>query len=103
MSIEKDILMSTTKAKGKRPEFFEDNLVERVLSMNLALANELSVTQERLATLENLLQEKGALGEMDFDAYRPTKAQQIERAKRQQAMINRLLRLIHQDSQAISE
>ena len=103
MAIEKDILLSATKAKGKRPYFLEDPMVERALSVSMALANELSVTQERIATLEQLLCQKGIIEEDSIDQFSPTKDQLAARGLRQQALINRVLRLLHQDVEGVEQ
>ena len=40
--------LANAKAKGKRPYFFDDPAVERVLSITMAVATELAVNRERL-------------------------------------------------------
>ena len=50
--------LANAKSKGKRPYFFDDPAVERVLSITMAVATELAVTRERLDTVERLLEER---------------------------------------------
>jgi hypothetical protein len=45
-------------AKGKRPVYFEDPQVDKLLAMVIALTGEVSVLRERLDTLERLLETK---------------------------------------------
>ena len=103
MAIESDILLSASKAKGKRPYFMDDPMAERALSVAMALAAELSVTQERLATLELLLKEKGILESNCFESYQPNKKELAARGLRQQAMLNRVMRLLRQDVEGIEK
>ncbi len=56
-----DILMAGDKSKGGRPYFFNDQAVERVLNITMAVATELAVARERIDTLERLLEAKESL------------------------------------------
>jgi hypothetical protein len=91
------------KAKGKRPWFYNCQEAERVLNITLALAQELSVTRERLDTLERLLQAKGMLSRAEFDAYFPTQAVAEERSLATQAYLARIFRIIQQENEALQE
>ena len=61
--------MAGAKPKGKRPYFFDDPAVERVLAIVMAVTQELAVTRERLDTIERLLEKNGALKRADIDTY----------------------------------
>jgi hypothetical protein len=91
------------KAKGKRPWFYNCQEAERVLNITLALAQELSVTRERLDTLERLLQAKGLLSRDEFDAYFPSKVVAEERSQATQAFLARIFRVIQQENEALQE
>ena len=66
MQADPKLLNSTAKAKGRRPYFFDDPAVDKLLAMTMALAGELAVTRERLDTVERILAEKGLhLGRRD--------------------------------------
>ena len=69
------IALAGAKAKGKRPYFFADADVERVLSIAMAVAGELAVTRMRLDTLEQLLIERGIVAEADIENFAPNAAQ----------------------------
>ncbi len=45
-------------AKGKRPVYFEDPQVDKLLAMVIALTGEVSVLRERIDNLERLLETK---------------------------------------------
>ncbi len=95
------VALANQRAKGKRPQFFDDPAVERVLSIAMALAGELSVARERIDTLERLLVQRGVLGADDIERYVPEAAVQAERNAWGRAYIARLLRIVDQDVQAM--
>jgi len=88
-------------ASGKRPHFFEDHDVDRLLTIVWALAGELAVTRERLDTVERLLSERQLLDRAKIDAYRPDASAAEERGRWQIEYIARLLRLLQQDMDAL--
>ena len=82
-------------AKGRRPQYFADPATDKLLWMVLSLAGELSVTRQRLDTLERLLAEQsiivdGALD--DFTASDPTAI--AEREALRQELVDRLLSVV---------
>ncbi|MCS7017739.1 MAG: hypothetical protein RMJ87_07580 [Cytophagales bacterium] len=98
-----DILLANSKAKGKRPYFFEDPAVERVLNITMAVAGELAVLHERLDTIERLLDAKGILSRADIEAYRPDPTSEEERQRWHAAYIARILRIVQQEMEAIRD
>ncbi len=91
------------RAKGRRPQFFDDPAVERVMSIAMALAGELSVTRERLDTLERVLVQQGLLQADAIEGFVPDAAAQAARHEMGRAYIARVLRLINQDVQALRD
>ena len=53
------------KAKGKKPTFFADPQVDKLMAIVMALAGEVSVLRERLDTVERLAENKGLLSARD--------------------------------------
>ena len=49
------------KAKGQRPTFFDNPDTDKLVSMLMGLAGEVSVMRDRMDTVERLLGEKGLL------------------------------------------
>ncbi len=84
-------------ASGKRPHFFGDHDVDRLLSIVWAMAAELAVTRERLDTVERLLAERSLLDRAAIDDYRPDAAAAAERGEWQIDYIARLLRVLQQE------
>jgi hypothetical protein len=91
------------KAKGRRPYFHDDPAVDKVLAVAMALAAELSVTRERLDTVERLLAEKGLLSAAEIDAWRPDDAAKQERAVLRSDFVRRVLRIVQQDLDEIEQ
>lgn len=100
MSIDLAIGRSADKPAGKRP-YFLDAQVETVMAITMAVVQELSVTRDRLDTLERVLAARGVLDEAAIDAYRPTPAAAAERGLATQEYINRVLRIVQQQAQAV--
>ena len=60
------------KAKGKRPFFLKDPDVERVMTITMAIAQELGVMRERMDTIERLLEDNGSITRTDIENYNPS-------------------------------
>lgn len=95
--------MAGAKPKGKRPYFFDDPAVERVLAIVMAVTQELAVTRERLDTIERLLEKNGALKRADIDTYTPDQTAANERAEWSSAYISRVLRIVQQEMEAMTK
>jgi hypothetical protein len=97
------ILRANAKAKGKRPAYFDDPAVDRLVSIVMALAGEVSVLRERLDTVERLLEANGALRREDIETYAPDPEAAFERGAQTRAYIARILRGVQQDMEALKE
>lgn len=92
---------STAKAKGRRPYFFDDPAVDRLLAITMALAGELSVTRDRLDTMERLLDRNNLLDRDDIEGFVPSDEEAAERGRRRDDYIARVLRIIEQEREAL--
>jgi hypothetical protein len=97
------ILLAGAKPRGKRPAYFEDPAIDRLLSILMAVAGELAVTRERLDTVERLLEQKGLLDRAAIEAFRPDRAAGYERGLLQRDYVARILRGVQQDMEALRE
>ena len=97
------IALAGQKAKGKRPYFFKDPDIERVLSVTMAVAGELAVLRQRLDTIEELLAERGSISKTDIEAFVPSAAQQEARGRWNQEYLARILRIIQQEREALAQ
>jgi hypothetical protein len=98
-----DIVLSSNKAKGKRPYFMDDPAVERVMNITMAVAQELAVMHERLDTIERLLHQKGLVLSDEIESYVPTEAQAEERQRWHATYIARVLRIVQQELEALQQ
>jgi len=89
------------KARGKRPWFFEDTDTERLMTVVMALAQEVSVMRQRLDTVERVLETKGTLTRADIETFEPDKAEAAERGAWNQEFIARILRILQQEHEAL--
>jgi hypothetical protein len=79
-------------AKGRKPQYFADPATDKLLSMVLALTQELSVARDRIDTLERLLGRAGVLDVATVEDYLPTAEEASERAERRAGMLRRVFR-----------
>jgi polyhydroxyalkanoate synthesis regulator phasin len=91
------------KAKGRRPYFFDDPAIDKLLTIAMALAGELAVARERLDTVERILAQKGLLTPDEIDAYRPDEASKEERAAWRADYIARVLRILQNEYEALDQ
>ena len=95
MSVSKTRISRT--AKGKKPQYFSDPAIDKLLAIVLSLAGELSATRERLNTLERLLDRKGVLQQSDIDNFQPGQEESLERAEARAAYLERVLRTVQME------
>ena len=57
--------------RGKRPQFFQNEGVDEVLSMVLAVAQELAVLRERVDTAERVMEKHGVNLAAEIEALEP--------------------------------
>jgi hypothetical protein len=91
------------KAKGKKPTFFADPQVDKVLAIVMALAGEVSVLRERLDTVERVLNTKGVLTRQDIETYRLEESAAEERERWRADYLDRLLRVVREEQEAIMQ
>jgi hypothetical protein len=97
------IALAGKKAKGKRPAYFEDPAIDRLLSIVMALAGEVAVNRERLDSLERLLDAKGTLSRADLEAFEPDMEAGYERGLMHREFVARILRGVQQEMEALDE
>lgn len=96
------INLASNKPKGKRPYFFDDPAVERVLNITMSVASELAVARERVDTLERLLEEKGILTREEIESYVPTSKEiETQRQAWHSEYISRVLRIVQQEMEEL--
>jgi len=92
----------TRWAKGKRPKFHDDEAVDRVLSIVMALAGEVSVLRERVDAHERLAAKHNLYGPADVDAFIPDEGAEADRSAWRNAYLRRVFRAVEQDIEALA-
>ena len=92
---------SGKRAKGKRPEFFDSEALDRLYSVVFALAAEVSALRERQDTIERLLDANGTLRREDIENYEPDRQAGEERGLATRAYVNRIMRGFQQEVEAM--
>jgi uncharacterized SAM-dependent methyltransferase len=88
--------------RGVKPQYFADPATDRLHEMVLALTAELSVTRDRLATLEAVLAEQGVIGPELIESHTADADQQLIRHQARQALAARILRPLERDLEAVA-
>lgn len=81
-------------AKGRKPQYFADPAVDKLLSITMTLAAELSVTRDRLDAVERLLAQRRVLALDEIDRFAPDPAAESQREARRQEYVARVLRAV---------
>ncbi|MBS0477883.1 MAG: hypothetical protein JSR79_01105 [Proteobacteria bacterium] len=89
------------RARGKRPDYFDDFATDRLMSIVVALVAEVSALRQRLDTVERLLDAKGVLGRDEIERYEPDREAGYERGVETKAYIARVMRGVQQAMEAM--
>ena len=81
-------------AKGKRPEYFSDPAIDKLLAIVVALVSEVSVMRDRLETVETLIEEKGVFSRDDIEQFEPSADQVAIRDTQREEYLERVFRII---------
>ena len=84
-------------AKGNRPWFLDDPDTERVLSIALAIASEVSVLHDRIDTLERVAADQPTFSLTDLDAYVPDEEVDAARAAWRKDFLGRMFRILREE------
>lgn len=90
-------------AKGKKPQYFADPTIDKLLSMVLALMGELSVTRDRLDTVENLIEKHGLFKIDEIENYEIPETVNQKRTERRSAYIARVLKTVQDELDALTQ
>jgi hypothetical protein len=95
------VRLANAASRGKRPHFFDNPDVDRLLAIVWALAGELAVTRERLDTVERLLARKTMVAREEIETFKPAPEEARERGEWHIEYIARLLRVLQQEVEAL--
>ena len=91
------------KAKGKRPAYFNDPENDKLLTITMAVAAELSVLRERLDTIERLVSARGLLSLGEIEQYRPNEQVSAQREIWRAEYLERILRVVHHELESAEQ
>ena len=94
--------LASKRAKGKRPDYFDDPALDRLLSVTMALVGEVSVLRQRLDTAERLLEAKGVVSQDEIEQYVADKDAAYERGVITKSYIARVMRGVQQSMEAMA-
>ncbi len=80
--------------KGRKPQYFQDPATDKLLSMVMTLASELSVTRERLDALERVLEGSEVMSRAQLEHFEPDPPAEEERQTERQRLVDRLLEVV---------
>ena len=95
------VALSGKRAKGKRPEYFDEPGLDRLYSVVFALAAEVSALRERLDTVERLLEAEGTIDREDIETFALDRDQAEERGLATRAYVARIMRGFQQELEAM--
>ncbi|WP_138497236.1 hypothetical protein [Nostoc sp. PA-18-2419] len=89
--------------KGKHPVYLENPQIDKLLAIVMALTGEVSVLRDRLDTIERLLEVKGILSITEIEGYQPDAEVINQREKWRAEYIMRVLRVVQDELQTLSQ
>ena len=81
--------------KGKNPYFFDDPNIDRLVTMLMELASELSVTRDRLDTHQRLLESKGIYLKNEIEDFSPSTEEMKSREEWRSKFLDRVLNALY--------
>jgi hypothetical protein len=89
-------------AKGKKPQYFADPATDKLLWMTITLMEELSVTRDRLDTVERLLDRRRVLPTTEIESFVPSGEVETQRSARRSAYVERVMRAVQAELDEIT-
>lgn len=90
-------------AKGKRPIYFDNPQIDKLLAIVMALTGEVSVLRERLDTIERLLETKGNVSIAEIESYQADEKVTQQREQWRDAYVERVLRVLQEELEALNQ
>ena len=84
-----------SRIKGRNPHFFNDANIDRLLTMVMELASEVSVMRDRLDTHERLSAKHGVYTEDDVENFSPSEEEAVAREEWRGKFLDRILNALY--------
>tara|TARA_Y100000996_G_C22274881_1_gene541540 strand:- start:202 stop:507 length:306 start_codon:yes stop_codon:yes gene_type:complete len=85
--------------KGKKASFFDNPEIDYLFSIITMLTQELSVTYDRIETLELILEKNGLINKGEIDNWVSNESEELIRSKRREDLISRIFNVIHEEAE----
>lgn len=89
-------------AKGKRPQYFSDPDVDRLLAVIVPLIAEVSVLRDRLDTVERLIEKNGLFEQNEVEKFTPGEDVQASRNHWRAQYLERIFRITQSELEEIT-
>ncbi|MCE7901934.1 MAG: hypothetical protein DYH20_04555 [Gammaproteobacteria bacterium PRO9] len=89
-------------SKGKRPKYFEDPTVDRLVAMLMSLVGEVSVLRERLDAVERLAERQGVFTLDEVDHFSPDTEANTARAEWRNAYLARIFQVLQMEREQMT-
>ena len=89
------------KARGERPQYFDDPAIEKTLSITMALVSEVAVLRDRIDTIERLVEAGVPPSRAAIDGFIPDAAIRAERDAWRERYLDTVLRIVHQEREEL--
>ena len=99
MTSEKKIKLPIN-SKGKRATFYNNSEIDNLFSMITILTQELSVSYNRVFTLEKILEKKGILNAKEIESWSPSEEEESERNEITENLLSRVFHMIHEEAES---
>ena len=84
-------------AKGKRPQYFSDPALDKLLAIVVSLISEVSVVRDRLDTVELLIEKGKLFSRDDIETFEPSEEERTARDERRAEYLDRVFRIIQSE------
>lgn len=81
-------------AKGKRPQYFSDPAIDKLLAITVSVIGELAVLRDRLDTAERLIEQHDLFNRDEIEQFKPSTEQQQERDAWREQYLDRVFRIV---------
>jgi len=89
-------------AKGKRPNYFSDPDVDRLLAIVVPLIGEVAVLRDRLDTVERLAEKHGLFAQDEIEKFDPSTDQKHARDTWREQYLDRVFRIVQSELEEIT-
>ncbi len=89
-------------AKGKRPQYFADPDVDRLLAIIVSLIGEVAVLRDRLDSVERLAEKRNLIAQEEIEQFTPSVEEQGSRDTWRAQYLERIFRIIQSEREEMT-